>query len=184
MTEPSPAKEQAVWDVLVRLLHWSVVLALALAWITSEAGRPVHEPVGYALLGAVVLRLLWGLVGSRYARWSQFLRGPRATARYTTALLQGRAPRYVGHNPLGAWMIAALMLALLATAASGWLMTTDALFGAEWIEELHEALAIGLALLAALHVAGVVLSSWLHHENLVLAMWTGRKRRARGTDVA
>lgn len=176
-------RQHRVWDPLVRVIHWALVAGVAAAWITSEAGRPLHEPIGYVIAAAVALRLIWGLIGSRYARFTQFLRGPRTTLQYGTQVLQGRARRYVGHNPLGAWMIMTLLLALAVTAGTGWLMTLDRFFGEEWLEEVHEAAASGLLILAGLHVAGVILSSWQHGENLVRAMIDGRKRAAAVGDV-
>ena len=173
-----------VWDPLVRVLHWSLVASVAAAWITSEVGRRWHEPIGWFVLGVVGLRLLWGVLGPRHARFAGFLRGPRAVIGYAQAVLRGRAPRHVGHNPLGGWMIVALLLALLVVGLTGWLMTTDAFFGSELVEEVHEAMATGLLGLVALHVAGVVLTSWHQAENLARAMWTGRKRGPAPGDVA
>lgn len=173
-----------VWDPLVRVLHWSLVASVAAAWITSEVGRRWHEPIGWFVLGVVGVRLLWGLVGPHHARFTGFLRGPRAVQAYAAAVLRGRAPRHVGHNPLGGWMIVALLLTLLAVGGTGWLMTTDAFFGSELVEEVHEALANGLLGLVALHVAGVVVTGWHQGENLARAMWTGRKRPPAPGDVA
>jgi cytochrome b len=173
-----------VWDPLVRVLHWTLVAGVAGAWLTSEAGRAWHEPIGWVVLGAVAVRTVWGLVGPRPARFAAFVRGPGATLGYVRALLRGQAPRHLGHNPLGGWMIVALLLTLTAVGTSGWLMTTDAFFGSEAAEEVHEALADGLLGLVALHVAGVVFASWHQAENLVRAMWSGRKRAAAPGDVA
>jgi cytochrome b len=102
---------------------------------------------------------------------------------YAQAVLRGRAPRYLGHNPLGGWMIVALLLTLAAVGLTGWLMTTDAFFGSEMVEEVHEAMASGLLGLVALHVAGVLLTGWHQAENLARAMWTGRKRGLAPGDV-
>jgi cytochrome b len=173
-----------VWDPLVRVLHWTLVAGVAGAWLTSEVGRSWHEPIGWTVLGAVAVRTLWGLFGPRPARFGAFVRGPGATLGYAGALLRGQAPRHLGHNPLGGWMIVALLLMLTAVGTSGWLMTTDALFGSEAVEEVHEALADGLLGLVALHVAGVAFASWHQAENLVRAMWSGRKRAAALGDVA
>lgn len=179
MTTP----ELRVWDPLVRLFHWSLVAGVVLAWATSETGRDMHEPVGWFVLALLGLRLAWGLVGPRYARFSQFVPGPRSVLRYAAQVLRGRAPRYLGHNPLGALMVLALLADLLATGASGWLMTTDAFFGSEALEEVHEALAAALAPLVALHVAGVLVTGRHQRENLVRAMLTGRKRAPQPGDV-
>lgn len=182
----SPAAVQPtvrVWDPLLRVLHWSLVSGVALAWLTSEAGRRWHEPIGWFVMAVVAVRLVWGVVGSRHARFAGFLRGPAAALAYGRHAVRGNAPRYLGHNPLGAWMIVALLLALTAVGVSGWLMTTDAYFGSEFMEEAHEALAQGLLVLVALHVAGVVFTGWHQGENLVRAMWNGRKRAPAPGDI-
>lgn len=165
-----------VWDPLVRLLHWSIVLAFATAWL-SEAGERVHEISGYVVLALVAVRLVWGVIGTRHARFADFVRGPRRVLAYLRDVMHGRAHRYLGHNPAGGLMILALLGLLLTTAGSGWLMTTDAWWGSEWLEDLHEAAANATLLLVPLHILGVVVSSLAHRENLVLAMLTGRKRR-------
>ncbi|HET9977918.1 MAG TPA: cytochrome b/b6 domain-containing protein [Burkholderiaceae bacterium] len=172
-----------VWDPCVRILHGSLVAGVALAWLTSEAGRRWHEPVGWAVAAIVALRLVWGAFGSRHARFAGFLRGPRAVIDYARAVLRGRAPRYLGHNPLGAWMVVALLATLAALGLSGWLLTTDAFFGSEAMEELHEALAQGLLGLVALHVGGVIVTGRHQGENLVRAMVDGRKRAPAPGDI-
>jgi len=181
---PNDVPMVRVWDPLLRILHWSLVASVTLAWITSEAGRRWHEPVGWVVVGIVVLRVLWGLIGPRHARFTAFVRGPRAVVGYASRIAGHTAPRYLGHNPLAGWMIVALLATLAAVGASGWLMTTEAYFGSEAVEELHEALAQGLLGLVALHVAGVFFTGWHQAENLVRAMWTGRKREPAPGDRA
>lgn len=172
-----------VWDPLVRIGHWTLVAAVAAAWLTHEGFGTVHEWIGYAALGVVALRLAWGLVGPRYARFAQFVRSPAATIDYAKALAANRAPRHVGHNPLGGWMIVALLAAVGAVGVTGWLMTTDAFWGDEFMEDVHEALADGLLVLIALHVAGAILASIHDRENLVRAMIDGSKRAPGPDDV-
>jgi cytochrome b len=164
-----------VWDPFVRIFHWSLVALFGLAW-ASEDLQALHQPVGYAILALVALRIGWGFVGSTHARFSDFMRAPRATLAYTRDLLKGRAPRLLGHTPLGAMMVLALLASLIATGASGWLMTTDAFRAVGWLEELHEALAWLTLMLVAVHVLGVLAMSAFHGESLVRAMVTGRKR--------
>jgi cytochrome b len=172
-----------VWDPLVRIGHWTLVIAVVAAWWTRHGAHEVHEALGYAVLGIVAIRLVWGFAGPRYARFGQFLRGPGHTLNYTKLALQNREPRYLGHNPLGGWMIAALLVTLIAVGATGWLFTTDRYWGVEWVEDLHEGLSNVLLVLVALHVAGVVVESLRHREDLVGAMFHGKKRAARRSDV-
>lgn len=176
-----------VWDGLVRTLHWTLAGAVATAWISGHWPptdfEAVHHTAGYVALAAVVLRLGWGFVGSRHARLAQFLRGPRAVLAYARALRAGREPRYVGHNPLGGWMALTLWLCAAAVAATGWLYTTEWLWGYAWLEALHSALGWLIAALVGTHLGGVVMTSRRHRENLVGAMFSGRKRAPEGDDV-
>lgn len=173
-----------VWDRLVRVLHWTLVSSVALAWLTTEWQSSWHQPVGYVGLVALAVRLGWGFAGSRYARFAQFLCSPRAMLAYTRQLLSHREPRYLGHNPLGGWMIMALMACIAGLGLTGWLYTTDRFWGDETVETVHRLLAWGMLGLIALHVAGVVFTSLRHRENLVAAMFNGRKRPAAGDDQA
>lgn len=173
-----------VWDPLVRIFHWSLAVSFALAWLTAESWEELHHFAGYAAAGLIAFRLLWGLFGPRYARFSQFVRRPADTLGYLGAVLKGREPRYLGHNPAGGLMILGLIFVMALTALTGWMYTTDAFWGVEWVEETHEAAATALLGLVALHVAGVVMASVRHRENLALAMFTGRKRPPEPADIA
>lgn len=172
-----------VWDPLVRLFHWSVVGCVATAWFTAENFRSTHEWAGYAVVGLVAVRGVWGFVGSRYARFSQFVRNPTAVFDYGKDAIAGTAPRYIGHNPAGGWMVVALLSLLLALGVTGWMMTLDAFFGNDSIQGTHELLANGLLLLIAIHVSGALATGWKHGENLVRAMITGTKRRPDVSDI-
>lgn len=167
---------QPIWDLAQRVSHWAMVLCVAGAWLTaeSERWRLLHITLGYSLGGLLLWRLVWGLVGSRHARFSQFVRSPLAAGRYLLGLLRGQPAHHAGHNPAGAWAILGLLALGLGVVASGW-ANDNGLAGLDW-EELHEALAQGLLLLAGLHVAGVLLGSLRHRENLLRAMLTGRKQ--------
>ncbi|SDF99026.1 Cytochrome b [Limimonas halophila] len=162
----------SVWDPLLRALHWSLATSFAVAYLTGETWMSVHELAGYAIVAIVGVRALWGLVGPRHARFDDFVPGPRALLAYLRALAAGRAPRHLGHNPAGGAMIVALLASLLAASATG--ILTDSLGKAA--EELHELAANACLILVLIHIAGVVATSLLHHENLVAAMITGRKR--------
>ncbi|MBL8350211.1 MAG: cytochrome b/b6 domain-containing protein [Burkholderiaceae bacterium] len=164
-----------VWDLPVRVFHGLIALSFAGAWITaeSERWRLLHVTLGYTMGGLLLFRVAWGLIGTRHARFGDFVRGPRAVARYLGALLSGRPEHHVGHNPAGALAIVAMMALGALIVASGWATYND--LGGDWLEDLHEAAASVMLALVGVHIAGVLLSSWLHHENLAAAMVTGRK---------
>ncbi len=170
----SPAKV-LVWDMPVRLFHWLMVLCFAGAYLTAETERLrlVHVTLGYTMAGLVAFRLVWGLMGTRYARFSSFVRGPGAVWRYLRALPSGRPEHHVGHNPAGALAIILILGLTAMVTSTGWANYNE--LGGEWLEETHEVLANLMLLTVGVHVAGVMLSSWLHKENLVRAMVTGRK---------
>ena len=165
-----------IWDVPVRLMHWLLVASIAGAWITRHQRGPLHEYFGYAAAGIVAARLLWGFAGSRHARFSQFVLGTQATLAYARRVAAGTAPRYLGHNPLGGWMVLLLLGCVAAVAFSGWLTTTDLLWGYAGPVLVHETLAWSLLALIAAHVAGVLFTSLHQRENLVAAMVSGDKR--------
>ena len=174
----SPVKNPTkilVWDAPVRIFHWLMVLSFAGAYLTaeSESWRLVHVTLGYTMAGLVAFRLVWGLTGTRYARFAAFVRGPKAVARYLHALLRGQPEHTTGHNPAGAIAIVAMLGLTAATGATGWAAYND--ISGEWVAELHELVANAMLLVVGIHVAGVVVASWLHKENLVRAMVTGRK---------
>jgi len=163
--------------VLVRLFHWLLVPLFAIAWVTADEWDRAHEIAGYAIAALVGLRVVWGLIGTRHARFSDFLFPPSAIIGYVRDSLRLRAKRHLGHNPAGGVMVMALLLALSATAGTGVMSTMDMFWGREWVEDLHEAGAYSTLGLVFLHVAGILFSSFQHRENLVRSMFTGRKRR-------
>ncbi|MEQ8355860.1 MAG: cytochrome b/b6 domain-containing protein [Kiloniellaceae bacterium] len=165
-----------VWDPLVRIFHWSLVVSFVMAWVSADEWDNLHIWAGYAAAALIVFRLAWGVFGPRYARFSQFVRSPAAVAAYFRNLLSGRERRYLGHNPAGGAMVLLLILSLAALCLTGWMTTLDIFWGEDWVEEVHEVLANLLLILVGLHIAGVFLASLKHHENLVRAMITGRKR--------
>jgi len=168
-------KEILVWDMPVRVFHWLMVLSFAGAYLTSESERwrLLHATLGYTMAGLVIFRILWGLIGTRYARFSNFVRGPGVVKRYIETLLRGRPEHHTGHNPAGALAIIALLGLTLVVALTGWITYYG--IGNNQLEDAHEAAANVMLAIVLVHIAGVALASWLHRENLVFAMFSGRK---------
>jgi cytochrome b len=169
-------KEILVWDAPVRVLHWLMVFSFTGAYLTAESERLslLHATLGYTLAGLVAFRIAWGLVGTRHARFSNFVRAPKAAARYLGSMLRGAPEHHTGHNPAGALAIVCLLGLAAATTASGWATYND--FAGGWAEDFHEGAAGLMLAVVGVHVAGVLLGSWLHRENLVASMISGRKR--------
>jgi cytochrome b len=167
-----------VWDVPTRLFHWLLVASFAGAFATgeSERWRDLHVVLGYTAGGLIAFRLLWGLVGTRYARFSSLPLSPQSVLRYLKSLRSGAPEHHAGHNPAGSWAILGLLGLVAATAASGWAVFAKA--GPEWLQGVHEALSSLTVALVLVHVTAVIASSLLHRENLVRAMLTGFKRGA------
>ena len=172
-----------VWDPLVRVLHWSLVTGVAVAWLTEDGPGKLHEGAGYVALGVVAIRGLWGFIGPAFTRFRSFVRPKAETLDYAKAVLHGNEPRHLGHNPLGGWMIVALLLTVAATGGTGWLYTTDMFWGIKWMEGVHETFANLLLVLIALHVGGVIFTSIRQRENLVAAMIHGHKERRPGDAI-
>ncbi len=174
-TRDTTQRRILVWDAPVRLFHWLFAACFAGAWLTAESEhwRLVHVALGYTAGGLVIFRLAWGLLGTKYARFSSFVRGPSYVGRYLVGILRGHPQRHVGHNPAGAVVIVAMLALACAVTVTGWAAFNDV--GGNWLGEVHEALASIMLGLVGVHVAGVVVSSWLHRENLVGAMLSGYK---------
>lgn len=198
-------KTVKVWDPAVRIFHWSLVAAFAIAYFTEDSMN-LHVNAGYVVAGLVLFRVIWGFVGTHYARFTEFVRAPATVVAYLRSLRSGKPQHYLGHNPAGGWMIVALLIGLTTITVSGMKLyaveegkgplasaqTMALIPSAEahddhersgpksaqeglW-EEIHEA-AVNITLgLIVLHIAGVVVSSRLHRESLVKAMITGNKQ--------
>lgn len=173
-----------VWDPLVRIFHWLLVVLFAFAFLTGDELKAAHEFAGYLVAGLIAFRVVWGLVGSRYARFSSFLFRPSTVAGFLNETMRMKARRYLGHNPAGGLMVMALIAVIAVISVTGYMMTTDAYWGVGWVEDVHEASAFAALGLVALHIGGVIVASFEHGENLVRAMVTGRKRAPGLEDVA
>jgi len=171
----SSPQRTLVWDLPTRTFHWLLAISFAGAYVTAESERlrDAHMLFGYTALGLVAFRLLWGIVGTRHARFASFPLSPNAVVGYLKSLAT-RSPRhYFGHNPAGSWAIVGMLLLIVAIGATGWTQAVE--IGPEWLEDLHEGLANASLALVVVHVAAVLLSIALHRENLVRAMVTGYK---------
>jgi cytochrome b len=205
-------KQVKVWDLFVRLFHWTLVAAVATALVTAEEIRWVHTRAGYLVFSLVVLRIFWGFAGTRHARFSDFVYPPAEAVSYLKGLVSGRPKHYVGHNPAGGWMVLILLIVLLGVTLTGMMTYGDKGFGpfgglrllstaradedrheseaeeehdrmrregqtreeSPW-QKVHETLVGILLFLIAVHVTGVIASSYVHRENLIKSMITGKK---------
>ncbi len=180
MSEPTVR----IWEPYVRVFHWGLVASMAAAWATGDEIQSVHEFAGYTAGALVASRLVMGFVGGRYTRFTQFVKGPRTVFSYASSLRRGEERRYLGHNPLGGAMVVCLLGLVSGIAFTGWLQTTDAYWGIEWVEELHGLLVDIVIGCLVLHVGGVIMESHRHKENLAVAMVTGNKRAPEAGDIA
>ena len=172
-TPPATIK---VWDPFVRIFHWSLVALFTIAFLTGDEIEWLHLWAGYAIAALVAMRVVWGFIGSRHARFADFVKGPRAIASFLKQSVRLEAPRYLGHNPAGGAMVIALLVMLVGLSVTGFALTTDAFWGSKVMEEIHEVLANVTLGLVGLHILGVIVASVEHGENLVKAMFTGQKR--------
>jgi len=173
-----------VWDPFVRLFHWSLVAGMAAAWFTSSIRGELHQWIGFVVAGLVIARVAWGLLAKGHARFASFVRSPATVVGYLADILRGTERRHIGHNPAGGAMILALIIFVLGTCLTGWLMTTDTWYGDDAMQFIHSGFAYSVVALVVLHLAGVALASLRHGENLPRAMITGMKRAPEGDDVA
>lgn len=179
-----------VWDPFVRIFHWTLVLSFFIAYITEEDYLNIHSFAGYTVLALILLRIIWGVIGTRHARFNDFSYSPRTIKIFIKETFTLRAKRYLGHNPAGGAMIILMIISLLLTTLTGlaiygieeqagplasWYTQKDNIW-ADIFEETHEFFANFTLLLVFVHVSGVIVESFIHKENLVKSMIDGRKR--------
>jgi len=187
---PTPSRLVAVWDLPVRIVHWSLAMLVTMSWLTSEIGgnaMTYHMWIGYSILTLLVFRIAWGFAGSQHARFGSFLYGPVTVAKYLSSLLRLEPTCHVGHNPAGGWSVVALLLALSLQAVTG-LFANDEIFTqgplagrvsyetSDLLTSVHRYNFYVLLGLICLHVAAVFFYLLVKRENLISAMFTGRKR--------
>lgn len=168
-------KSILVWDLPTRVFHWLLAVSFVGAFATgdSERWRDIHIMLGYTMLILIAFRLIWGVIGSRYARFTAFAFGPGRVATYLRSLLSAKPEHHVGHNPAGSWAIYLLLGLALTAGITGYAVHNE--LGGEWLEEFHESAATAMLAVVLVHIAGVIASSLRHGENLVAGMITGRK---------
>jgi len=143
-----------VWDAPLRVCHWALALSVLTAWFSANIYDALHEAAGYLAMGLVAFRLVWGVVGTTYARFRNFVRPPGVVLRYLRDLARGRAARHLRHNPAGAAMAVMLLVMVAVSTISGWMQLTYTFFGVTWVEVLHTWSSHLVLALAAAHVAG------------------------------
>src|SRR5512140_2139725 len=180
--ESTMSGKSKVWDAPVRVFHWLLAAAFAGAYLVAESEqlRGVHMILGYTAMGLIVFRIIWVLVGSRFARFRSFLFPPSAAVGYLRSLATDRPQHFIGHNPAGSYAIYAILLIGMVTGVTGYLTLSE--IGGESVEDLHEICANIWLGVVSVHIAGVLLGSWIHRENLVRAMITGYKQGVQGRD--
>ena len=205
----SNQKSILVWDDLVRIFHWCLVASFITAYFTSEKGNLLHIYAGYTVLGLIIFRVVWGFIGTRYARFESFVTSPTAVVIYVKSLFSKKHKHYVGHSPVGSWMVLLMLIMLFMVTFSGlnlyaieeadgplaiqmqsinpigtvyaaddpeqYLVAEKDEVGEDYWKEFHELSTNLMLVLIALHIAGVVISSKLHKENLVKSMISGKK---------
>jgi cytochrome b len=177
----APTREaRPVWDRFVRVFHWSLVSAIALNYFVLDDSKTLHNAVGYVSVALVLARIVWGFVGSPYARFADFFPTPARLWRHIRQQAAGHGDihdLHWGHNPVGALMMLALMAVVLALGLTGWLQGLDAFFGDERLMDLHELLANTLIAMAGLHALAALVMGRLERTRLIRAMFTGVKER-------
>ncbi|WP_338413132.1 cytochrome b/b6 domain-containing protein [uncultured Sphaerotilus sp.] len=176
-TTPHTRDGVKVWDPFVRIFHWSLVSCVLLNYFVIEDGETIHQWIGYAASALVSLRIVWGFIGTRHARFADFFPTPARLRAHVLAMRSGQVESHAGHNPLGALMMLALMALVLGLGITGFMQTTDAFWGEEWLQDLHGVIGSALIALAGLHAAAAILMGRIERTNLVGAMITGVKRR-------
>lgn len=177
MNTPTTPRSIRVWDLFVRIFHWSLVSCVMLNYFVIDDGEDLHQWLGYFASALVVARIVWGFIGSKHARFADFFPTPARLRAHLGALVAGRLDSHPGHNPLGAMMMLALIALVLALGLTGYLQGTDMFWGEEWLQEVHETLASTLIAFAGLHALAAIVMSRVERTNLVLAMITGVKEQ-------
>ena len=176
VSERLSARNIMVWDPLVRLIHWSLAIAILLNGAIVDEESSLHEWIGYFAVGLIGVRLIWGLIGSSHARFSAFPPNPVTAILHLVALSRGDKTVHLSHNPIGALMAYNIWLTVLLLGITGYMMGTISFFGVDWVEEAHEMAFNWLVFSIILHIGGVMFDTWRTGVPIVSAMINGRKR--------
>lgn len=174
---PSLAHRRAikVWDPIVRISHWTIALVVLLNGFVTDPEETLHHYLGYTAATVLVIRLIWGLIGSRHARFTAFPPSPARALRHLADLRAGDRTVHLSHNPIGAFMVYNLWATIAVMAVTGYMMGTFTFFGVAWVSDLHGMAFNWLMFSLVLHLAGVVIETRRSSVPLVRAMITGRK---------
>ncbi len=176
LSNSSKTRQIRVWDILVRVTHWTVAAGITANLFFTQKGSELHQYVGYTVVGLVVIRLLWGLVGTRYARFSDFFPTPSRIKHHLSDMSARRIDgHHLGHNPLAAMMMLLLWAVIISLGISGYLMEAKIFGSKDILEEIHEILANSLYLLVPLHIISAIAMSYWERQNLIKSMVTGNK---------
>ena len=165
-----------VWDLPLRIFHWTLAASVLIAWFSANILDTVHEIAGYTVIVLIAFRIVSGFTGKRYARFRSFVRPLPVVLRYLGQIACGRTGRYLGLNPAGGAMSVVLLALLAVSTISGWMQITERFFGVDWVEKLHTWSSNLVLAVVVVHVLGVLLMCALQKENLVRAMISGQKR--------
>ena len=177
MKQVTRIESHFVWDRFVRFFHWSLVSCVFFNYFVMDDGKTTHQWVGYFAVAMVVARIIWGFIGSPFARFSSFFPTPSRLANHVRQVRVGNHDASLGHNPIGALMMLSLMTAVLALGTTGWMQTLDAYWGEEWLQNLHRYIGNTLIGMAALHATAAIVMGRIERTRLVKAMITGKKER-------
>jgi len=166
----------AVWDIPLRVWHWALAAFVLVACVTPNTFDRLHRLAGYAVIGLLAFRLIWGWIGSRHSLFERISLKLRAAPRYMMSIMRGETGRYLGLNPAGAAMLIAMLGLLIISTISGVMQVSLRFFGVWWVEDAHALSSNAIIALIAVHVLGTLWMSVLQRENLIRAMFTGRKR--------
>ena len=183
MNISNPKKSVLVLDFPVRVFHWLLVVSFAGAWLSSEseAQQMIHYAFGYTAVALILFRVVWGIVGTRYARFSQFIKGPTETIHHIKSLLTGNQHPGLGHNPAGALAMISLMILIVLIGLTGYWSVKE--FLGDFMSGAHEAIANLALVVVVIHIAAAIIMSFMQKENLVRSMFTGNKQGSPGQAI-